>query len=279
MSDSSCNAHSRKQIGFPFLFSCLVLILAAACGSSAKKTAKTETSEAYDYRNALQHYKVGINFINNKEFINAIQELGKAIELDTSNFRYHHGLGLAYSLNGQLEEAEKELKQALTINPNDSESYNLLGSIYTDMERYDEAAAALKKVLTDKGYRQPQFPYFNLGICMRKQGRNQEAIAAFQRVVQIDPKFYRAYIALAEIYKESGDKEKILHFYQKAEPGYSDKVDILFEIGRAMFQLRQYDKAKSYLAQVSILFPPPIIDKSTQDMLRFIEKHQRDIRN
>ena len=124
------------------------------------------------------------------------------------------------------------------------------------MKRYDEAVEVLKKALADKAYRQPQFPYFNLGICMRKQGRNQEAIAAFNRVIQLDPEFYRAYVALAETYKEAGDYEKALYFYQKAEPGFNNSVDILFEIGRAMFQLRQYDKAKSYLAQVSILFSP-----------------------
>ena len=115
----------QKHMGRRFLSLLFVLAMAAACGPSAKKTTQTETNEEYDYRNALQHYQIGINSITNKDYINAIQELNKAVKLDGGNFRYRHGLGLAYSLNGQLEEAEKELKQALAINPNDSESYNL----------------------------------------------------------------------------------------------------------------------------------------------------------
>lgn len=259
-----------------------VLLLAGAlgaCGPDKKAAKKEMTEEEYDYRAALQNYKIGINHITNKEYIRAIDHLKKAVEMDENNWRYFHGLGMAYSLHGQLEEARTELKKALVINPNSSETHNLLGSVLVDLEQYEEAVGHFKQVIMDKSYPQPEFPYFNLGLCRLKQGRGEEAIAAFGRVVQLAPDFYRAYLAIGDIYRDRDQFRNALFYYQKAEPGYNDNVTVLFEIGRAMFKLKQYEQAKGYLAQVSILFPPPNIDKPTQDMLRYIEKYQREARN
>ncbi len=261
-----------------FVFCVLVIGCWMGCQSN-KKDAKVETEQEYDYRTALQNYKIGVNYLNNQETVKAIEHLETAIQLDGNNYRYRHALGLAYSINGRLEDAIIELKKALEINPESSESSNVLGSIYTDLGRYDEAVAELKKAILDKNYSQPQFPYFNLGLCMQKQGRKDEAIAAYSRAIQLDPEFFRAFVALAEIYKSMGRFDKALFYYQQAEPGFNNDVNVLYEIGYAFFKLKQYAKAKTYLAQVSILFPPPAIDEPTQDMLRYIEKIQRETRN
>ena len=251
----------------------LLLVLLLGCGAGKKPTLE-ETIPDYDYRAALQNYKIGINYLNNQEVHKAIVHLREAANGDPNNFRYYQTLGLAFSMNGQLDLAEEALAKALAINPKDSESRNLMGSILVEQGRYDDAVAELREVIKDSTYNQPQFPFFNLGICYRKQGRRSEAIAAFSRAVQLDPKFYRAYVALGEIYKEQKDFEKALEYYLKAEPGFNNEIAILFEIGMALFRLKRYDEAKSYLAQVSILFPQPSIDKPTQEMLRYIEKLQ-----
>jgi superkiller protein 3 len=256
----------------------VLAVFVMGCGPSAKKKAELEAKaeEEYDYRQALQLYKIGINHLNNEENIRALDNLKQAVELDSANWRYRHGLGLAYSLNGQLEEAVGEFEKALEINPNSSETRNVLGTVYTDLGRFSEASDQLSKVIADKNYPQPQFAYFNLGLSLRKQGRVEEALAAFTRATQLDEEFYRAYLAVAEIYKERRDHRNALYYFQRAEPGYAEKVEVIYEIGRALFLLKDFDRAKSYLAQVSILFPPPDIDKNTQDMLRYIEKYQRE---
>lgn len=257
-----------------------VVVGMVGCGPDKKVEADAvQAQQEYDYKKALQNYQVGVNYLNNNQILEAIQLLESAVSQDNGNFRYQHALGLAYSMNGDLEKAENALKAALAINPNDSESYNLLGSVYVDMERYDDAIDSFKRVIRDKNYSQPKFPYYNMGVALRRQGRLSEAVAAFQRAVSIDPEFYRVYISLAEIYKDNNDYKHALHFFKKAEPGFGENVDLLYQIGHAFFKLRQFDQAKSYLAQVSILFPPPQIDISTQEMLRYIELKQRSAMN
>lgn len=256
---------------------CFVLLFMAACGPDKKnpKMTEEEIQQEYDFRAALQSYKIGINHINNQEVGQGIQHLETAVRLDDGNFRYRHGLGLAYSLSGQFDEALEQLKIAVRINPQDTESYNLMGSIYTEQANYAEAEAAFRKVLQDKSYGQPQFAYFNLGLNYRKQERISEAIAAFERVVQLDPEFYRAHVALGDIYREREAWEKAYLHYKSAENGYMNDAKVLYQIGHTLFRLRRFDEAKTYLAQVSILFPPPEIDQPTQNMLRYIEKIQR----
>ncbi|CAM2008667.1 tetratricopeptide repeat protein [Acanthopleuribacter pedis] len=258
-----------------------VLVGMVGCGPQKKveTDVQQETQQEYDYKRALQNYQIGVNYLNNNQVLEAVSALEQAVQQDRGNFRYQHALGLAYSMNGELAKAEHSLKQALAINPNDSESYNLLGSIYVDQERFEDAVAAFRKVIRDKNYSQPKFPYYNMGLALRRQGRLSEAVAAFQRAVAIDPDFYRVYISLAEIYQENNDYKHALHFYKKAEPGFNDSVDLLYQIGHAFFKLKQFNQAKAYLAQVSILFPPPQIDQSTQEMLRYIELKQRRAMN
>jgi Tfp pilus assembly protein PilF len=255
----------------------ILLLILAACGPEKKKPQMTEAEiqEEYDFRAALQSYKIGINHINNNEVGQGIQHLEHAVKLDDGNYRYRHGLGLAYSLSGQFEKALEQLKTGIRINPQDTESYNLMGSVYTEMQRYSEAEQAFRKVLQDKSYSQPEFAYFNLGLNYRKQNRETEAIAALNRVVQIEPEFYRAYVLLGDIYREREAWDKAYLHYKNAEPGFLNDATVLYQIGHSLFRLRRFDEAKNYLAQVSILFPPPEIDQPTQNMLRYIEKIQR----
>jgi len=255
----------------------ILMISLFACGPDQKKTKNDPTQAEYDYQAALQNYRIGINHLNRKEVTQGIEKLGAAVKMDPNNYRYHQGLGIGYAMNGQLEEAEKELLAAIAINPKDSESMNWLGSIYTDLGRFQEAHEALKKVITDSGYPTPHFAFFNLGRCMQAQDRMEEAVAAYSRSVSLNPDFYRAYISLARIYKERNDYRKALYFFRKAETGFQNEVEILFEIGHALFKLNEFEAAKTYLAQVSILFPPPPIDNPTQDMLRIIEQKQRNM--
>ncbi len=261
-----------------YMLLCTGLALSLIGCGEKKPTAQelADQKQEYNFRAAVQAYKIGINELNHKEFQKAIDSLLKAIDLDDTNYRFRYGLALAYSMSGQLEKALAQCNEALRINPSDTESYNLLGSINIELGRYEEATQALRKVIEDKSFSEPKFPYFNLGLCLRKQKQTEKAIAAFQLASQFDPEFYRAYVALGEIYSEQKNYSRMLHYYMKAEPAYANDVNVLFHIGYASFKLQKFDQAKRYLAQVSILFPDAQIDRSTQTMLNYINRVQRN---
>ena len=242
------------------------------CGcNSPKKPVTTPADNQFDYRDALNSFKIGVNYLNNNEVMNAIRHLERAVSEDGGNYRYHHSLGLAYVLNGRFEDAERELKQSVAINPENPESYNLLGTLYIDLGRYDEAVIALRKAIADKSYPQPHFPYFNYGLAMQKQGKLDQAKAAYLRAVRLKADFYRAYLKLGEVCKQEKNMDEALMYFLKAERGYPDNAELLYQVGHTLFVLKRYGEAKHYLAQLTILFPPPHIDNPARRMLRLLE--------
>lgn len=247
----------------------VLLTLLVGC-QSEKKPVNTDAMTEMDYKEALDNFKIGCNYLNRNDSAQAIHYLELACQGDDKNYRYHHWLGFAYMINGQMEQAESQFKRALDINDEHSDTYNDLATLYMETGRYDQALEALRKVLSDKTYQQPQLAYFNLGLCYRALDQPDQAVAAFQQAVAQDPEFFRAFLQIGQIYKEKQDYEKALNFFLKAEEGFANDAAVLFEIGHAYFQLSRFLKANKYLAQVSILFPPPDIDKPTQEMLRII---------
>ncbi len=252
----------------------ILLIILAGCQSSTKKT-KTQTDAEANYEIGLNHFKIGCTYINDNNYIEAIRYLNKAIEIEDHNYRYHHWLGLAYMLNGQFNEAVTSFKTAVELNPESSDSLNNLAIMAIDRGNYDEAYEYLKKVIKDKDYGQPQLAYFNLGVCLMNKNQAEQAIAAFEQAARFDAKFHRAFLYIAEIYSGQDNYKKALEYFLKAEAGFTNEVEVLFKIGYAYFRTRDYDNAKKYLTQVSILFPPQEIDRPTQEMLSIISEQYR----
>jgi len=242
------------------------------CGPSGKKT-KDDVVEGYDYKKALQNYQIGCNYLNDQDLVSAVKYLKMAVEMEPENYRFNHWLGVAFSLNGRIDDGIASLNRALQLNPESTESYNYLATIYTELGKYAEAEEYIKIVLADEAYPQPDFAYFNLGILKQKEGKLLEAVAAFNKCVKENPKFYRAYYTLGNLYEQDLNYEAALHFFSKAEPGYLDDYTLYFKIGKMNYKLKRYSEAKRYLSQVTILFPPPAIDKATQDILTAINKH------
>lgn len=249
----------------------LIFLTFICCGASQKKT-QQEVDQAFDYKEAVQNYQIGCNYLNDNDSVNAINYLEKALHAEPENYRFNHWLGVAYAMNGQFDQAETYLTRAIEINPESTESHNYLATMYTDLGRFEEAEENLRKVLADESYPQPDFAYFNLGILKQAEGKPLEAVAAFNKCVKINPKFYRAYYTLGNMYEEDENYKGALHYYSRAEPGYPDDYTLFFKIGKMNFKLKRYQEAKRYFSQVTILFPPPEIDKATQDMMSAITK-------
>ena len=254
-----------------FLFGMLLAVSLVFCGPSNKKP-KVETQTEYDYKEGLQNFQIGCNFLNENDALKAIIYLQKAVDIEPENYRYNHWLGVGLAMNGQFDAALVSLNKALEITPESTESYNYLATIYTEMGNYDKAEEYLKKVLEDKTYPQPDFAYFNLGILKQKEGKPIEAVAAFTQCVKLNEKFYRAHFTLGNLFEEDQNYKAALYYFNKAEPGYPDDYNISFKIGKMNFKLKRYPEAKRFLSQVTILFPPPEIDNETQQMMQAMAK-------
>ena len=86
----------------------------------------------------------------------------------------------------------------------------------------DEAIAALERAIgLDPGYAEA---YINFGAALNEQGRLDEAIAAYHRAIELKPDSGDAYSNLGYLYKDQGRLDQALACFRKAvelDPGSS----------------------------------------------------------
>jgi serine/threonine protein kinase/tetratricopeptide (TPR) repeat protein len=167
---------------------------------------------------AAAHICLGRVFVGTGNYEKALDEYGRALQLEPTNDSVRGGLANTYEQLGRLDDAEKTFKEAIAVRPNYWATYNWLGLFYQDHARYDDAAAMYLHVVS---LAPDSFTgYSNLGGVRTLQGKYTEAIPLLQRSLEI----------------------------RKTALGTSN-------LGTAYFQLRRYADAAAAFQQATQLDP------------------------
>jgi tetratricopeptide (TPR) repeat protein len=83
------------------------------------------------------------------------------------------------------------------------------GEIEAEIDHYEKAVSL--------GYDANDQLYFNLGMAYRELNHTDQAMTAFERVIEIDPHAVDAMLELARLRQQTGDKQGAYRLLQKAE--------------------------------------------------------------
>ena len=133
-------------------------------------------------------------------YVQAIELFRRSIEARPTA-EGHTFLGWSLSHLGRIKGAIAECKKAIAIDHEFGNPYNDIGVYLVELGRSDEAIPWLKKAMRAKRYCCYQFPHFNLGRILLKQGKVREAKILFERALKYDPDYVPAKRALEEIRK------------------------------------------------------------------------------
>ncbi|MBN1551797.1 tetratricopeptide repeat protein [bacterium] len=166
------------------------------------KPAWFEASQAYAKAAELNpdkfayQYNYGHALLQLKKYSDAIAPLQKALELEegAQDYKTAMELGLAYQLTGQKENAIKYLEKAHELAPNEEDPINYLGKLYSDMQRYDKVTELGRKLVAVKPDSSTGHIFQGVGLYQDK--KYSEAVKAFERALQINPKDDFAYFYL-----------------------------------------------------------------------------------
>ena len=126
-------------------------------------------------------------------------------------------LGNAYLEMGDTDAALSSLKKALDMNPAPQDVpsiYSFMGLCLKDLERYPEALSILEKGLRLDPDRTD---LHNLkGFCYFKLKEHEQAIESFKAVLRINPGSAIDYANIAANYRDMGNTEKAIFYYQMA---------------------------------------------------------------
>lgn len=149
---------------------------------------------AAEFRFALQfnpdlreaRNNLGVVLIEQGNFEEAIQVIEPLIQdpLYPTPYFAQGNLGLAYMNLGDLESARKHLSMAVFLSPTFCLGYNNLGLVYLKMQNVRDAQENFEKAVKfcPDNYGEP---WYHLGVIHQKAGRDQDAVAAFQRCFEI----------------------------------------------------------------------------------------------
>jgi Tfp pilus assembly protein PilF len=116
----------------------------------------------------------------------------------------HTFLGWSLSHLGRLDEAIAECRTAIAIDPAFGNPYNDIGVYLIDLGRADEAIPWFDKAIQSTRYCCYQFPYFNKGRVLLRQGSVEAARRLFERALKHDPDYAPAREGLRYIEEKLG---------------------------------------------------------------------------
>ncbi len=92
-------------------------------------------------------YELGLLYLEQKKYKNAISALKTAIRRDSENGFYYHALGLAYLKNKEYRKAAEAFDKALHFNNKIAYRWADLALALIGLERFKEAKEAIKQAL------------------------------------------------------------------------------------------------------------------------------------
>lgn len=184
-------------------------------------------------------------------FPKAKQAANKALEMDPELADAHATLGFVsfyYDWDGLA--AENEFRRALRSDPSYAFAHTWYAEALGAMGRFDEAMTEARRAETADPLSLTIST--NIGLISYLAGRNDQAIEAFKKAIEIDPNFPRAHFRLGNAYCQKRLYQLALAEFQKAvqlSSGGEDNGDQYYEaaVGEAYAFLGNAAEARKVL--------------------------------
>lgn len=145
----------------------------------------------------------------------SLNDLDKALQLDTLNVDYMVRLSDKYLQFGQSQKTRELLLKAEQIEDQSVEVLYRLGNLYFYVQDYKTAASYLRRAKDADPFHAPT--YFTFGMIYKERRDTLKAIEQFQIAVEREPKYYDAYMMLGALYSGFGDSLAIDYFNNALE--------------------------------------------------------------
>ena len=218
-----------------------------------KKTTELKTSS--EEEKAEEYYKLGYEFYSLKDYIVAIEELKKALDIKSDYPHARYLLAECYFQQKEYKLAQVEYERVVTdseINEYTDDALWGSGWCYYLLEEYEEAAKRFSKLLND-------FPDSDLALQARHklgksyfQGNNYpETIKVYQEFLEKYSEYQgkeieEVYYLLGQAYLRSGkykEAEEVFNNLLFLFPGFELASEVKYYNGLSLFKENKYEEA------------------------------------
>jgi Flp pilus assembly protein TadD len=164
-------------------FSASTTFIALSAGAQTATPRPTATS------NASSYFNKGMEYYRAENWVMAVGEFTRAIELGSSNvlvtIKAYYKRGFSYRKLGEYQTAINDYTKVIQLDPSDAWVYSYRGVLYAVLGRYGDAINDYTKAIQ----LDPDFAlaYYSRGISYANLGEYQTAIDDFTKAIQLDP--------------------------------------------------------------------------------------------
>jgi TolB-like protein len=147
-------------------------------------------------------------------FDEALEEIGKAEELDPLNLAINTGVGHVLYLSKQYDRSIEQYKKAVDLDPNFTLTHIWFGRPYLEKGMYSEAISELETAVKLSG--EGTLALAMLGHGLASGGRSEEAQRILDQLLERSKTHYVPSYWIAVVYNGFKDKEQVLNWLRKA---------------------------------------------------------------
>lgn len=216
---------------------------------------------------AAIHFKMGVVYLNDRNYSDALKELTTAIEIYPDDPSYHNALGLAYFARGLNQDAIKHMQAAIDLDINYSEAYVNLSAVYLVEKDWDKAIAEAKEALKNVFYKTPHFAHYNLAAGYFNKGEYAKAVEGYGNAVKIHPNYAMAHYEMGLAYERLNNTKAAVEAYENAVRSAPAYIDAYYGLGMALSKLKNNAAAVKAFEKVISLAPESDIAKSAREYI------------
>lgn len=200
------------------------------------------------YNSARDLYQQG-------QYKKSLQKLDRALKVRPDWAVLPYAKGLCFDKMDQVEAAKQAFKDCLTLTPDDSDClYNLARLYYEDNSLDVASAYAEQAEMMAEGEGDPQVSYL-LGVIYEQQERIEDAVAAYQKSLALNPKQPNVYIYLAGIFMRIHDYISAIETYKTLIEHDPSNSQAMFELAQCFAKTSDWENAIAFCQLVIQLDP------------------------
>jgi tetratricopeptide (TPR) repeat protein len=165
----------------------------------------------------------------------------------------HKAAGNVLFRRGDIEGALREYRAAADANPRDANAQTLIGNALFEKERYDEAAAAYERGLSlDPGARAAAWGLITIYL---RRGQEAPARARLQELVQREPRDFQAQAALGKLLYGAGDLDSAERHLREALTFAQNDPAALYALGLTLAKKHDREQARAIFDRLDAATP------------------------
>jgi tetratricopeptide (TPR) repeat protein len=178
----------------------------------------------------------------------ALARVKKQVGLNPQSIGLQMLLGRVHLARGEGTQAEQAFLKAIELNPQLFDPYVALGGFYAQTRRYEEALEKLEQARNVNA--QNLGVHMLVGMIHEMRKDIPQAQAAYEKVLDLNPRFGPAANNLAYLYSEhGGDKEKALQLAQTAKEVLPEDARVSDTLGWILYKRGVYERAVPLLRE------------------------------